>query len=201
MSSVIMQQRLTGGEGRPGGVFGFAKSKAKRFPKELSQPTLEDVAGLANAEGDLKEIIDNLSHPERHRTIGAKIPRGVLLVGPPGTGKTLLARAVAGEAGAPFYSISGSEFVEMFVGVGAARVRDMFESAKKEAPCVVFIDDEVKRLLEAAEERDRELMVKHREELMRLAEALLEEETIGRPHIEELLGAAEVTPVRTGTGG
>jgi cell division protease FtsH len=99
------------------------------------------VAGLADAKGDLKEIIDNLSHPERYRTIGAKTPRGVLLVGPPGTGKTLLARAVAGEAGVPFYSISGSEFVEMFVGVGAARVRDMFESAKKEAPCVVFIDE------------------------------------------------------------
>jgi cell division protease FtsH len=140
--SYRMQQRLGGGgDGGPGGIFGFAKSKAKRFRQETTKTTLDDVAGLANAKRDLKEIIDNLAHPERYRTIGAKIPKGVLLVGPPGTGKTLLARAVAGEAGVPFYSISGSEFVEMFVGVGAARVRDMFESAKKEAPCVIFIDE------------------------------------------------------------
>jgi cell division protease FtsH len=137
-----MQQRLTGGgDGGPGGIFGFAKSKAKRFREEVTRTTLDDVAGLANAKRDLKEIIDNLAHPERYQALGAKIPKGVLLVGPPGTGKTLIARAVAGEAGVPFYSISGSEFVEMFVGVGAARVRDMFDSAKKEAPCVIFIDE------------------------------------------------------------
>jgi len=102
---------------------------------------LADVAGLANAKADLAEIIGHLAEPERFHALGAKIPRGVLLVGPPGTGKTLLARAVAGEAGVPFFSISGSEFVEMFVGVGAARVRDLFDSAKKAAPCVIFIDE------------------------------------------------------------
>ena len=137
--SYRLQKRMTGGEG--GGMFGFAKSKAKRFREEHTRVRMDQVAGVENAKGDLKEIIDNLAHPERFEKLGAKIPRGVLLIGPPGTGKTLLARAVAGEADVPFYSISGSEFVEMFVGVGAARVRDMFESAKKEAPCVIFIDE------------------------------------------------------------
>ena len=135
-----MQQRLGGSEGA-GGVFGFGKSKARRFRESATDVGLDDVAGVENAKRDLREIIDNLAHPGRYRELGAKIPRGILLVGPPGTGKTLLARAVAGEAGVPFYSISGSEFVEMFVGVGAARVRDMFESAKNNAPCVIFIDE------------------------------------------------------------
>ena len=137
-----MQKRMMGDDGEGGGgIFGFAKSKAKRFRAEESSVSLDQVAGLQNAKADLGEIIDHLAHPERFRAVGATMPKGVLLVGPPGTGKTLLARAVAGEAGVPFFSISGSEFVEMFVGVGASRVRDMFEAAKKEAPCVIFIDE------------------------------------------------------------
>jgi cell division protease FtsH len=134
-----MQQRLMGGQS--GGPFGFGKSGAKRFRTEDVKVRLTDVAGLANAKADLDEIIGHLADPGRYHALGARIPKGVLLVGPPGTGKTLLARAVAGEAGVPFFSISGSEFVEMFVGVGAARVRDLFDSAKKEAPCVIFIDE------------------------------------------------------------
>ena len=137
-----MQQRLMGGGGgQQGGIFGFAKSGAKRFRTEDVKVRLDDVAGLKNAKADLAEIIGHLADPQRFRALGAKIPNGVLLVGPPGTGKTLLARAVAGEAGVPFFSISGSEFVEMFVGVGAARVRDLFDSAKQAAPCVIFIDE------------------------------------------------------------
>jgi cell division protease FtsH len=137
-----MQQKLMGGGGgQQGGIFGFAKSGAKRFRTEDVKVHLDDVAGLKNAKADLAEIIGHLANPERFRALGATVPKGVLLVGPPGTGKTLLARAVAGEAGVPFFSISGSEFVEMFVGVGAARVRDLFDSAKKAAPCVIFIDE------------------------------------------------------------
>jgi cell division protease FtsH len=134
-----MQSRLMGGQS--GGPFGFGKSGAKRFRTEDIDVRLTDVAGLANAKADLAEIIGHLADPQRFHALGARIPKGVLLVGPPGTGKTLLARAVAGEAGVPFFSISGSEFVEMFVGVGAARVRDLFDSAKKAAPCVIFIDE------------------------------------------------------------
>ncbi len=138
--SYRMQKKMMGGAG-DGGPFSFTKSKAKRYRESNIPTTLEDVAGVENAKRDLQEIIGNLAHPERFEAVGAKIPKGVLLVGPPGTGKTLLARAVAGEADVPFYSISGSEFVEMFVGIGAARVRDMFEEAKKDAPCVIFIDE------------------------------------------------------------
>jgi cell division protease FtsH len=142
--SFRMQKRMmggTGGSGDGGGIFGFGKSKAKRFREQDTQTGFDDVAGVENAKADLREIIDHLADPQRFRVVGATMPKGVLLVGPPGTGKTLLARAVAGEAGVPFYSISGSEFVEMFVGVGASRVRDMFAAAKKEAPCVIFIDE------------------------------------------------------------
>ncbi len=138
--SYRMQSRMMGGD-RESGIFGFGKSKAKRFRQEATRIGLDDVAGLDNAKADLREIIDHLSDPDRFRRVGASMPKGVLLVGPPGTGKTMLARAVAGEAGVPFYSISGSEFVEMFVGVGASRVRDLFEAAKKESPCVIFIDE------------------------------------------------------------
>jgi cell division protease FtsH len=139
--SYRMQQRLMAGGGKGGGLFDFGKSKAKRFRAEDSQVGLKDVAGLENAKADLAEIIGHLAEPERFRRLGAKMPKGVLLVGPPGTGKTLLARAVSGEAGVPFFSMSGSEFVEMFVGVGASRVRDLFETAKRAAPCVIFIDE------------------------------------------------------------
>jgi cell division protease FtsH len=135
-----MQERMGGANG-PGGIFGFSKSKAKRFHRDESGVTFDDVAGLGNAKRDLQEITGYLKDPQHYRRLGAKVPRGVLLMGPPGTGKTLLARAVAGEAGVPFFSISGSEFIEMFVGVGASRVRDMFESAKKEAPSIIFIDE------------------------------------------------------------
>ncbi len=135
-----LQKRMAG-LGPAGGMFGFGKSKARRFRHGSMQVTFADVAGLENAKRDLREIIGYLSDPARYTALGAKVPKGILLMGPPGTGKTLLAKASAGEAGVPFYSISGSEFIEMFVGVGAARVRDMFESAKQEAPAIIFIDE------------------------------------------------------------
>ena len=119
----------------------FGKSKARVQMEPSTQITFGDVAGIEGAKLELTEVVDFLKNPDRFTAVGAKIPKGVLLVGPPGTGKTLLAKAVAGEAGVPFFSISGSEFVEMFVGVGASRVRDLFEQAKKNAPCIVFIDE------------------------------------------------------------
>ena len=124
-----------------GSLFGFSKSKARLYSKGTMNLTFEDVAGLDNAKADLREITAYLKNPERYRKLGAKIPRGILLMGPPGTGKTLLAKAMAGEADVPFFSISGSEFIEMFVGVGAARVRDMFIDAKKNSPSIIFIDE------------------------------------------------------------
>jgi len=133
------QQRMGGGQG--GGIFGFGKSKAKRFKPTESTTTFEDVAGLRNAKKELQEIVAYLKDPSRFQKLGGELPRGLLLVGPPGVGKTLLSQAAAGEADVPFFSISGSEFIEMFVGVGASRVRDMFAKAKKEAPAVIFIDE------------------------------------------------------------
>jgi len=123
------------------GALGFGKSKAKLLTEEHGTKTFEDVAGVDEAKEDLQEVVEFLRDPNKFERLGGKIPKGVLLVGPPGTGKTLLARAVAGEAGVPFFSISGSDFVEMFVGVGASRVRDMFEQAKKNAPCIIFVDE------------------------------------------------------------
>src|SRR5579871_5450501 len=123
------------------GVRSFGKSRARQYTGAKTRVTFEDVAGVEEAKEELEEIIEFLRHPKKFQALGAKIPRGVLLVGPPGSGKTLLAKAIAGEAGVPFFSISGSEFVEMFVGVGASRVRDLFEQAKKSAPCLVFIDE------------------------------------------------------------
>ena len=122
-------------------AFGFGKSKAKVFVGSKANVTFYDVAGVPEAKEELEEVVDFLKFPERFQALGARIPKGVLLVGPPGTGKTLLARAVAGEAGVPFFSISGSEFVEMFVGVGASRVRDLFEQAKRHSPCIIFVDE------------------------------------------------------------
>jgi cell division protease FtsH len=136
-SSRKFQERMGG----KGGPFGFAKSKAKRFKPTSSQTTFEDVAGLKNAKKELQEIVAYLKDPSRFQKLGGELPKGMLLVGPPGVGKTLLAQASAGEAGVPFFSISGSEFIEMFVGVGASRVRDMFSKAKKEAPAIIFIDE------------------------------------------------------------
>lgn len=128
------------GAGR-GGAMGFGKSKAKLMTEVAGKVTFEDVAGVDEAKEDLQEVVDFLKDPKKFERLGGRIPRGVLLVGPPGTGKTLLARAIAGEAGVPFFSISGSDFVEMFVGVGASRVRDMFDQAKKNAPCIIFVDE------------------------------------------------------------
>lgn len=131
-----------GSGGGPQGALSIGKSKAKVYVEgEAGKVTFADVAGVTEAKTELVEIVDFLKTPERYQNIGARIPKGVLLVGPPGTGKTLLAKAVAGEAGVPFFSISGSEFVELFVGVGSARVRDLFEQAKKQAPCIIFIDE------------------------------------------------------------
>ena len=124
-----------------GGLMSVGKSKAKVYVEKDTGVTFDDVAGIDEAKAELREIVDFLKAPEKYGRLGARIPKGILLVGPPGTGKTLVARAVAGEAGVPFFSISGSEFVEMFVGVGAARVRDLFEQARKAAPCIIFIDE------------------------------------------------------------
>jgi cell division protease FtsH len=128
-------------QGGARGAMGFGKSKAKLLTENKNRVTFEDVAGVDEAKDELSEIVDFLKDPGKFQKLGGKIPKGALLVGPPGTGKTLLARAVAGEAGVPFFTISGSDFVEMFVGVGASRVRDMFEQAKKNAPCIIFIDE------------------------------------------------------------
>ncbi|MEJ7754173.1 MAG: AAA family ATPase, partial [Candidatus Limnocylindrales bacterium] len=119
----------------------FGKSRARMFLGNKQVVTFADVAGVDEAKMELQEVVEFLKYPEKFNSLGARIPRGVLLVGPPGTGKTLLARAVAGEAGVPFFSISGSEFVEMFVGVGASRVRDLFDQAKRNSPCIVFVDE------------------------------------------------------------
>ncbi|MDR3659254.1 MAG: ATP-dependent zinc metalloprotease FtsH [Mycobacterium sp.] len=135
----FMFSRMQGGGGRMG--FGFGKSRAKLLGKDLPKTTFADVAGVDEAVEELYEIKDFLQNPSRYQALGAKIPKGVLLYGPPGTGKTLLARAVAGEAGVPFFTISGSDFVEMFVGVGASRVRDLFEQAKQNSPCIIFVDE------------------------------------------------------------
>ena len=140
----FMMRRMSGGAngGGPGGVFNVGKSKAKVFEKgEATNVTFKDVAGLTEPKTEIQEIVEFLRNPQRYTDLGGKIPKGALLVGPPGTGKTLLAKAVAGEANVPFFSMSGSDFVEMFVGVGASRVRDLFRQAKEKAPCIVFIDE------------------------------------------------------------
>ncbi|MGI9391864.1 MAG: ATP-dependent zinc metalloprotease FtsH [Boseongicola sp.] len=136
---IYFMNRMQGG-GR-GGAMGFGKSRAKLLTEKHGRVTFDDVAGIDEAKEELEEIVEFLRNPQKFSRLGGKIPKGALLVGPPGTGKTLLARAIAGEAGVPFFTISGSDFVEMFVGVGASRVRDMFEQAKKNSPCIVFIDE------------------------------------------------------------
>ena len=136
----FMRQMQTGGGGK-GGALGIGRSRAKLLTEKTERVTFEDVAGIEEAKDDLHEVVDFLKDPQKYKRLGAKIPRGCLLVGPPGTGKTLLARAIAGEAKVPFFTISGSDFVEMFVGVGASRVRDMFEQGKRTAPCIIFIDE------------------------------------------------------------
>lgn len=136
----IYFMRMQAGGGK-GGAFSFGKSRAKLLDKDANKVTFDDVAGADEAKEEVQEIVDYLKAPNRYQSLGGRVPRGILLAGSPGTGKTLLAKAIAGEAGVPFFSISGSDFVEMFVGVGASRVRDMFEQAKKNAPCIIFIDE------------------------------------------------------------
>ena len=139
----FLMRRVSGGAGGPGAqIFNIGKSKAQLFEKDSKvNLTFADVAGLDEAKEEIMEIVDFLKNPKKYTSLGGKIPKGVLLVGPPGTGKTLLAKAVAGEANVPFFSMSGSDFVEMFVGVGASRVRDLFKQAREKAPCIVFIDE------------------------------------------------------------
>ena len=133
---------MSQGQGGGKGVMAFGRSRAKLHKEsELRKVTFDDVAGLDEEKAELAEVVDFLRYPKKYRDLGARIPKGILLVGPPGTGKTYISKATAGEAGVPFFSISGSDFVEMFVGVGASRVRDLFEQAKKSAPCIIFIDE------------------------------------------------------------
>ncbi|MFR6147047.1 ATP-dependent metallopeptidase FtsH/Yme1/Tma family protein, partial [Neglectibacter timonensis] len=138
---VFMMRRLGNSMGGGDKQMNFGKAKIKQMSDEKRKTTFADVAGADEEKEELREIVEFLKNPSKYNTLGARIPKGVLLVGPPGTGKTLLARAVAGEAGVPFFSISGSDFVEMFVGVGASRVRDLFDKAKKNHPCIIFIDE------------------------------------------------------------
>ena len=138
---IYIMRKISGSFGDVGKQFGFGKAKVKNLSDEKRKTTFEDVAGADEEKEELQEVVEFLKDPKKYNELGARIPKGVLLVGPPGTGKTLLARAVAGEAGVPFFSISGSDFVEMFVGVGASRVRDLFDQAKKSSPCIIFIDE------------------------------------------------------------
>ena len=135
---IFFMRQMQGGGGK---AMGFGKSRARLLTEKVGRVTFDDVAGIDEAKTELEEIVEFLKDPQRFQRLGGKIPKGCLLVGPPGTGKTLLARAIAGEANVPFFTISGSDFVEMFVGVGASRVRDMFEQGKKNAPCIIFIDE------------------------------------------------------------
>ena len=135
---IFFMRQMQGGGGK---AMGFGKSKARLLTERQGRVTFEDVAGIEEAKQELQEVVEFLRDPQKFQRLGGKIPKGCLLVGPPGTGKTLLARAIAGEANVPFFTISGSDFVEMFVGVGASRVRDMFEQGKKNAPCIIFIDE------------------------------------------------------------
>ncbi|MFI5136107.1 MAG: ATP-dependent metallopeptidase FtsH/Yme1/Tma family protein, partial [Chitinophagales bacterium] len=140
---LVIMRRVTGGIGGAGGqIFNFGKSKATLFDKgQKVNVTFADVAGLDEAKAEVMEIVDFLKNPKKYTALGGKIPKGALLIGPPGTGKTLIAKAVAGEAQVPFFSISGSDFVELFVGIGASRVRDLFKQAREKAPCIIFIDE------------------------------------------------------------
>ena len=135
---IFFMRQMQGGGGK---AMGFGKSRARLLTERSGRITFEDVAGIDEAKQELEEIVEFLKDPAKFQRLGGKIPKGCLLVGPPGTGKTLLARAIAGEANVPFFTISGSDFVEMFVGVGASRVRDMFEQGKKNAPCIIFVDE------------------------------------------------------------
>ncbi|MEK9195865.1 MAG: AAA family ATPase, partial [Patescibacteria group bacterium] len=139
--TMVLVYMMRSAQGQGSQAMSFGKSKARLYGNEKDKVMFKDIAGSKESKQDLEEVVDFLKHPKKFEDVGAKIPKGVLLIGPPGTGKTMLARAVAGEAGVPFFSISGSEFVEMFVGVGASRVRDLFSKAKKNAPCIIFVDE------------------------------------------------------------
>ena len=154
---MIMTSQSSSNTGGGGGtrMINFGRSRAKLATEDVKKLSFRDVAGLKEEKEELEEIVDFLRSPKKYTALGARIPKGVLLVGPPGTGKTLLAKAIAGEAGVPFFSISGSDFVEMFVGVGASRVRDLFEDAKRNSPCIVFIDE----IDAVARRRDRKSVV------------------------------------------
>lgn len=164
---MFMMRRVGNSMGGPGGqIFNIGKSKASLYDKDSTQVTItfDDVAGLDEAKEEVKEVVDFLKNPKKYTTLGGKIPKGCLLIGPPGTGKTLLAKAVAGEAKVPFFSLSGSDFVEMFVGVGASRVRDLFKTAREKAPCIIFIDEidaigraRGKNMLQSNDERENTL--------------------------------------------
>ena len=138
---MLFMRQMQGGAGGRGGPMAFGKSKARLLSEDQIKTTFADVAGVDEAKEDVQELVEFLRDPGKFQKLGGRIPRGILMVGPPGTGKTLLAKAIAGEAKVPFFTISGSDFVEMFVGVGASRVRDMFEQAKKQSPCIIFIDE------------------------------------------------------------
>ena len=138
---MLFMRQMQGGGGGRGGPMAFGKSKARLLSEDQIKTTFADVAGVDEAKEDVQELVEFLRDPGKFQRLGGRIPRGILMVGSPGTGKTLLAKAIAGEAKVPFFSISGSDFVEMFVGVGASRVRDMFEQAKKQSPCIIFIDE------------------------------------------------------------
>jgi cell division protease FtsH len=183
-----------------GGLFGLCRSRAKLYNEERPSTTFADVAGVDEAKADLREEIDFLREPRRYLAIGAHIPKGVLLLGPPGTGKTLLAPAVAGEAGVPFYSASGSDFVELFVGLGASRVRDLFEQAKKNAPFIIFLDeiDAIGRTRSGASAFASNDEREHREALDRLAQALQQEEVLERDQVLAIVHGAQNT--RGGAG-
>lgn len=172
------------------GVMSFSKSKAKIFAESDTKVSFADVAGIDEAKEELEEVVEFLKTPEKFQKLGGRIPKGVLLVGPPGTGKTLLARAVAGEAKVPFFSISGSEFVEMFVGVGAARVRDLFSQAAAQAPCIIFIDEEVTRFVDEAHQRVRKILSQRRSVLDDLAHLLSQKESVQGEELRRMLAAA-----------
>jgi ATP-dependent Zn protease len=189
---------LARGMGSPGAsVMSFGKSRARLVADRDVGVSFDDVAGCEEAKSELSEIVEFLRDPDRFTALGASIPKGVLVVGPPGTGKTLIARAVAGEAKVPFFSLSGSEFVEMFVGVGAARVRDLFQQASVVAPCIVFIDEEVKSFLDCAYAECTAILKQYRHQLERIAEKLLDCETLDREAFERLLADSDRTQSRS----
>ena len=176
------------------GFMTIGKNKAKIYVDDEVSVRFDDAAGVDEAKQELEEVINFLKEPQRYTRVGGQIPRGTLLVGPPGTGKTLLAKAVAGESGVPFFSLSGSEFVEMFVGLGAARVRDLFKQAKEKAPCIILIDEEVRRIIDEQYDVALRILAANRELLVITVGQLLKDEVIDGDSLIEL--AEAVTPTK-----